>query len=208
MKSTLSISLVCAAAVIIGAQKFAQTSATGKEFCIEHNAGGNLLAYTNCTLACNKTEPVNNNTPALKDTPCLYSPGENEAMDNSRPAEMYNGTCVNGKCTPTKNESSYSAVTPTTQKANVNSATRSTERQSSPQTATTMPANETSSNAPSNATGTTMTPTASHNGTTMHANATTTEKPPNAASPSRLLGAANQGAIISVLALAVFGRSL
>lgn len=201
MTSTVLISLVCAAAITFGAEPVQQVNGGGKEFCATtKNIPGNLLAYGNCTLACNGTEPAKNTTaPAPNHTQCMYtSQGEENAVHSSGQATaMTKGTCMNGTCTLTENESSNSTMTLTTKITAVTTA---------PSTHT-MKTSMATSNGSSHATGTTMAPTASHNGTTMDANKTTTEKPPSAASPSTLLGVANQAAIVTVLALAVFGRS-
>ncbi|XP_077532810.1 uncharacterized protein LOC144145171 [Haemaphysalis longicornis] len=214
MASALFICLVFAATITIGVQQ---------NFCVENNLNDGPLAYQNCTLACDGAEPaIMANTTAANGTPCMYtSEGGNDISDSIRREGTQMGICKNKTCSST--------INPTTQGANANKSGATTLPAGS-HNATTMPSNETVMNGSSQATSEAMphstgrtvpanmtpsngwsTPIPSvsmkvTNGTTVHANQTTTKKPSSAASPSRLLGSANQGAIITVLALAVLGR--
>lgn len=196
MASTLFICLVFAAIITVGVQQ-------SSNFCSQHNDKGVLLAYQNCSLACNGTQPTAN-TAAKDGTPCMYT---SEGGNGSRPEGMQRGTCKNKTCNSTINptQAANASTTMPSNETGTNGSSQATSEAMPHSTGKTVPANMTTSNGWS----TTIASVSMKmtNGTTVHANQTTTKKPSSAASPSRLLGSANQGAIVIALALAVLGRS-
>lgn len=212
MASTLLTFLVCTAIISFGVAQ----NTTPAEHC-EKNTGA--LADADCMLLCNGTNYVGETAKRMPDgTHCVnISRNELPGVVKSKLNETEKWTCTGGKCKPSSQISTNNSTTPTknttdtsapgaSTAANSTMTSNTSSHSSVTTTGHTASSSMTTSNMSSPSNGTTMTPT-SQGSTAVQANETTTKAPGSTASPSRLLGAANQGVVITVLALATFGRS-
>lgn len=209
MASTLLAFLVCTAIIPFGVA----ADAVPSELCKE-NTGA--LADDACMLLCNGTNYVGEKAKRMPDdTACVNISRMNLADEAQRQLnDMEKGACTNGECklqksigistTSTRKPTNTSASGASTA-ANSTMTSNTSSHSSVTTTGQTASSSMTTSNMSSPSNGT-MTPPPLGS-TAAHANETTTKAPGSTASPSRLLGAANQGVVITVLALATFGRS-
>lgn len=214
MESRLLAFLVCTAIVAFVVVDNTATAQTTPDVC--KNNKDAFLADEHCKLLCNGTTRVKMNaSQAEENTPCVELSNGNEVSNMD--ATVKNGTCISGICKLPGQTSTGTSMTSATQKPAGTSSGASTKGNTTAtpslhQNVTTTQHNASHSPATpdtsSHSNGTTIALPTSHPTTTAHVNETTTNMPGSAASPSRLLGAANQGVVITVLALAVLGRSL
>lgn len=212
MASTLLAFLACTAIIPFGVAEGAATA----ELCKENTAP--LLADDACMLLCNGTNYVGEKAKRMPDdTACVNISRINLTDDTKRQLnDMEKGACTNSTCKLLSQKSAGISTTSTNKPtdhiasgdgtaANSTMTSSTSSHSSVTTTGQTASSSMTTSNMSTPSNGT-MTPP-SQGSTTAHANETTTEAPGSTASPSRLLGAANQGVVIAVLALATFGRS-